>query len=134
MNPDIKEKLDLYPNKARERLIEIRELIFKIVNEEQLGEVTENLKWSEPSYSVIKGSPIRIDWKQKKPHQVSLYFNCKTTLVETFKELYADSFQFKGNREMMVQLSSPTPTDELKDCISMALRYHKIKHLPLLGA
>ena len=134
MNADIREKLDLYPVKARERLNEIRELLYEVANEEKLGEITEGLKWGEPSYSAKKGSPIRMDWKSKKPNQISLYFNCQTTLVETFKEIYRDSFQFKGNREIVLPMSKKLPSDELKDCISMALRYHTIKHLPLLGA
>jgi len=134
MNIDIKEKLDLYPSKARERLNEIRNLIYKIAKEEQLGEITEDLKWGEPSYSVKKGSPIRMDWKSKQPNQVSLYFNCKTTLVETFKEIYRGSLQFEGNREIVLPISNSIPTNELKGCISKALRYHKIKHLPLLGS
>ena len=134
MNIDIKEKLNLYPSNAREKLYEIRNLVYEVAKEEQLGEITENLKWGEPSYSVKKGSPIRMDWKSKKPNQVSLYFNCKTTLVETFKEIYRGSLQFEGNREIVLPLSNSIPTNELKDCISKALRYHEIKHLPLLGS
>jgi hypothetical protein len=42
-----------------------------------------------------------------------------------------------GKREMIFQLSQlekgGLPMSELKDCLSMALRYHDIKHLPLLG-
>lgn len=134
MNVDIKEKLDLYPSKAQKRLNEIRELIYEVANEEQLGEITENLKWGQPSYSINKGSPVRMDWTSKYPNQVSLYFNCKTTLIETFKEIHRGSLQFEGNREIVLPISNSIPSNELKDCISMALRYHKIKHLPLLDA
>jgi len=134
MNIDIKRKLELYPSNARERLDEIRSLVYEVAKEEQLGEITEGLKWGEPSYSVKKGSPIRMDWKSKSPDQVSLYFNCKTTLVETFREVYRGSLQFEGNREIVLPLSTSMPSNELKDCISMALRYHKIKNLPLLGS
>ena len=134
MNKDVKEKLALYPDQARKQLNEIRALIYEVVSEEQLGEVTESLKWGEPSYAVKKGSPIRMDWKSKHPNQVSLYFNCQTTLVETFKEKYRSYLQFEGNREIVLPLSILMPANELKDCISMAFRYHKIKHLPLLGS
>ena len=134
MNANIKQQVDTYPKNARTLFIKIRTLIYDVVNEEQLGEVSESLKWGEPSYAVIKGSPMRMSWKAKYPQQISLYFNCNTTLIETFNELYADALQFKGNREIVIPFSSPIPQDELKDCISMALRYHRIKHLPLLGA
>ena len=72
--------------------------------------------------------------KAKSPNHISVYFNCRTVLVETFKELYMDTFSFVGNREIILPLSKPIPMQELKHCISMSLRYHSIKHLPLLGA
>lgn len=134
MSECVEEKFDSYPIKACKRLTEIRELIFEVASEEELGEITETLKWGEPSYSSKEGSPIRIDWKPKYPNQVSVFFNCKTTLVETFREIYKDIFQFVGVREIVLPMSEPIPVPELKGCISMALRYHRIKHLRLLGA
>ncbi len=134
MKKEIEEKFDYYPAEVRERLNEIRELIFVVASEEEIGEITETLKWGEPSYSSKKGSPIRIDWKSKYPNQVSVYFNCNTTLIETFREIYRGTFTFVGNREIALAMSKAMPTQELKGCISMALRYHNIKHLPLLGA
>ena len=32
--------------------------------------------------------------QQKKPHQYSMFFNCKTKLVETLRELFSDKFRF----------------------------------------
>ncbi len=134
MDKNIQQKLDSYPNNARNQFMKIRGLIFEVADEEQLGEITETLKWGEPSYSSKLGSPIRMDWKPKTPDQISIYFNCKTILVETFREIYKDTFLFIGTRELVLPLSGPIPTLELKGCISIALRYHKVKHLPLLGA
>lgn len=134
MSDSIKEKLDAYPIDACNRLIEIRALILEVADEEALGEITESLKWGEPSFTAKKGSPIRMDWKPKNPNQISVFFNCKTTLIETFKEIHQDTFQFVDTREIVLPLSQPVPMLELKACLSMALRYHDIKHLPLLGA
>lgn len=134
MNQEIKNKFESYPSNAREKLQEIRELIFNIAVEDNLGEITEQLKWGEPSYSSKLGSPIRIDWKPKDPEQISVFVNCKTVLIETYKEVYGSSLKYIGNREIVLPLSEPTPLPELKGCISMALKYHKLKKLPLLGA
>ena len=134
MNNAVKEKFDAYPPKAKTQLMKIRGLIFEVADEEQLGEIVETLKWGEPSYSSKKGSPIRMDWKANSPDQISVYFNCKTVLIETFKELYQGTFQFVGNREIAIPISKAIPHPELKQCLSKALRYHTIKHLPLLGA
>lgn len=134
MNQEIANKFKSYPSGAREKLEEIRKLIFNIAEEENLGEITEQLKWGEPSYSSKVGSPIRIDWKPKHPDQVSVFVNCKTVLIETYKEIYGSSLQYIGNREIAIPLSKPIPLPELKGCISMALQYNKLKKLPLLGA
>jgi hypothetical protein len=139
MDSRIKTKFDSYPETARLWLLEIRAAIFEVAAEESLGEITESLKWGELSYQSKAGSPIRIDWKAKSPHAISVYFNCKTVLVDTFKEIYQDTFIYAGNREIVFQIPDDfslkeLPILELKACLSMALRYHQIKHLPLLGA
>ncbi len=129
----LKKKFDTYPNRVSKKLHSIRSLIFEVAKQHQLGEVSETLKWGEPSYSVAGGSPIRMDWKQRSPNSVSLYFNCNTTLVETFREIYADRLQLIGKRELRLAIDEPIPTAALCHCIELALRYHKIKSLPLLG-
>ncbi len=134
MNEKIKEKIHLYPKDAKVVFISLRKLLFSVAKERELGEVEEDLKWGEPSYKTISGSPVRIAWKENKPDQISLFFNCNTSLVETFREIYTDSLQFEGNREIVVPISEPFPEPELTHCLFMALNYHKLKKLPLLGA
>jgi len=107
--------------------------IFEVAKEESLGNIIENLKWHEPSYLAKNGSAVRMDWKEKSPSTISIYFNCKTRLVDTFNEIYQDTFTYVGNREIVFEIEDELPMQELKACISMALRYHKIKYLPLLG-
>lgn len=134
MDKDVMVKFNCYPEEVKSRLLEVRGVIYSVAEEESLGEVIETLKWNEASYQTMGGSPLRLDWKEKSPHTLSLYFNCKTRLIETFKEVYRDTFIYEGNREMVLNVSEALPLPELKACISMTLRYHKIKHLPLLGA
>ncbi|PCJ23705.1 MAG: hypothetical protein COA96_11165 [SAR86 cluster bacterium] len=134
MDIDVKKKFDSYPEHVKSRLLNIRTLIFEVAREDKIGEITETLKWGEPSYLTKKGSTLRIGWKSTNPDSFSVYFNCNTTLVETFKEIYSGTFQFVGNREISLPVSGRIPKTELKACISMSLRYHSIKHLPLLGA
>ena len=133
MDAEVRKKFDAYPAAARKKLLKLRGLIFEVAERETLGEVTETLKWGEPSYVTRGGSALRIDWKPKHPDSYSIYFNCNTKLISTFREVYSDTFQYLGNREIRLSISGRTPERELKACISMSLRYHKIKHLPLLG-
>ncbi|PAS27237.1 hypothetical protein CGT72_18415 [Vibrio cholerae] len=133
MDKVVKVRFDEYPDNARVRLEELRNLVFQVASELELGEVDETLKWGEPSYSVKTGSPLRMDWKLKSPNNYYLFFNCQTKLVDTFRELYGDELVFQGNRAIVLTLSKPLPETVIKSCLELALTYHQRKNLPLLG-
>ena len=63
-----------------------------------------------------------------------MYFKCTSKLVSTFKEVYGDKFSYEKNRTIVFKLDDDVPEKELKHCISLALTYHLVKNLPLLGA
>lgn len=134
-DPRVKAVFDNYPKAVKRQMLELRGLVLDAASKiEGLNKLEETLKWGEPSYLTKHGSTVRMDWKEKKPDQYAVYFKCTSRLVETFKEIYSDDFKFEGNRAIVFKLNEEVPGDLLKDCISMALRYHKVKHLPLLGA
>ena len=134
MNLAVKQKIESYPDNIADLLNTIRNLILCTAEEYDITNIEETLKWGEPSYISTIGSAIRFDWKVKSPEHYFIYFNCKSRLIETFKEVYGDTFAYKGNRAIVFTLDQKLPLTELKHCISMALRYKKLKHLPLLGA
>jgi hypothetical protein len=74
-----------------------------------------------------------MDWKAKTPEQYAIYFKCTSKLVPVFKELYSNYFKFEGNRAIVFQMEEEVPVEALKHCIGLALQYHKVKNLPLLG-
>ena len=133
MKKEVKEKFESYPQPVRKKLEQIRALILDVARENSLEPVEEALKWGEPSYLVKGGSTVRIDWKAKTPDQHAIYFNCKTKLVDTFKEIYGDRFKFEGNRAIVFGKTDKLHPEQLKHCIKLSLTYHKVKHLPLLG-
>ena len=134
-NPLVKDVFGNYPKFVQAQLLYLRELILSAASEiEGLEKLEETLKWGEPSYLSKYGSTVRIDWKEKNPDQYAIYFKCTSSLVPTFKTIYKDKFRYDGNRAVVFNLNDKIPDIELKHCISMALTYHKIKHLPLLGA
>jgi len=134
-NPAVAEKMKTYPPKVRKRLKRLRKLILDAAKSEPtIIDIEETLKWREPSYLVKKGSTIRMDWKQKTPDQYQLYFKCTSKLVRTFKEIYGDTFKYETTRALVFDLDdNDIPEKEIKECISMALKYHTVKDLPLLG-
>ena len=134
-NPDVESAFEAYPEEIRVRLASLRKLILEVAaTRADIDGLEETLKWGEPSYLTSGGSTVRIGWKKSRPDNYAMYFNCNTKLVDTFRELYADSFEFEGNRAIVFHRNDTVPTSALIHCIELALRYHKIKHLPLLGA
>jgi len=97
-NDKVKIKFDSYPDDIKQNLLRLRELIFNVAKEEKsISNIEETLKWDEPSYLTKNGSTVRIDWKKKNKNQYSMFFNCKTRLIETFRELFSNRFTFEGN-------------------------------------
>ena len=133
-NKDVQKVFDNYPKEIRKKLMLLRKLIIEIVEEtDDIKSLEETLKWGEPSYLTKGGSTIRIDWKKSKPDQYAMYFNCKTKLVDVFKERYKDEFKYEGNRAIVFYENDIIPINELKHCILLSLTYHSIKNLPVLG-
>lgn len=122
---------DNYPDMARPHMLALRRFVFETAAQlPDVGALEETLKWGEPAYLTPVsrgGSTIRMDWKPRSPDVCALYFNCQTTLVETFRSLFPETFSYEGNRAVLMPLSAPLPEDAVKICISVALTYHKTK-------
>jgi hypothetical protein len=97
------------------------------------GIVEESLKWGEPSFKTKYGSPIRIDWKERSPEVICLYFNCNTILVETFRSVFSNDLKFEGKRAIVLDMNHELPMAALQACIKAALEYKKRRRLPNLG-
>ena len=133
-NPEVAQVLKKYPPAIRKRMSVLRKLVLQTAKRDEIVQLEETLKWGEPSFVAKGGSTIRMGWKKSHPDRYSLLFNCNTTLVETFKELYGDQLSFEGKRAITFELKEEVPLDELSHCISLSLTYHQRKHLPMLGA
>lgn len=134
VNPEVKKVFKKYPDTVREKMDNLRELIIKTAEEtEGVDNLEETLKWGEPSYLSTHGSTLRIDWKEGKPDQYAMYFQCTSKLIPTFRTVYKDVFSFEGNRALVLKMDGNLPESELKECIKVALRYHKVKNQLLLG-
>lgn len=132
-NPKVAAVFENYPKPFQPKMKQLRKLVLQSAKELGLEDLEETLKWGEPSYLTKHGSTIRMDWKKKKPDQYAIYFKCTSKLVTTFKEIYPDTFEYETTRAIVFKLGDKIPKKELKHCITLALTYHKVKHLPLLG-
>lgn len=117
-----------YPPALRRKLLDLRGLIFGIAHRTQgVGELTETLKWGQPTYLTAaskSGSTIRIGQTKVERADYAIYFHCGTTLIKGMRKKYGGTFRYEGNRAILFRVDEPIPTDELSDCVSMALTYH----------
>ena len=117
---------DSYPPALRKQLLVLRQLIIDTaLATDGVGSVEETLKWGEPAYVTQRkqGSTVRID-RKKTEDRYAIYFNCNTTLVDSFRSLFPHTFRFEGNRALVFDIGDKLPKKELAFCISMALTYH----------
>ena len=121
--------LSRHPEYVRARLLEIRQLIFTVAAEiEDIGPLTETLKWGEPAYlteASRSGSTIRLGATRQWPGDCAVLFNCKTSLVGLFRTTFPSEFRFEGNRALVVPVDQALPRVPLMFCLKTALTYHR---------
>lgn len=126
----VRKTFDTYPPAARAILLRLRDLVFETADGlEGVGPLTETLKWGEPSYlteATKSGTTLRLA-PSKDGEGVSLFVNCRTTLVDEWRARFGDDLTLIGARELRLDLASPVPDAILRQCIAMALTYHQRK-------
>lgn len=128
MTPEVSAVFDALPEQVRDRLLQLRELIFDTaVQTEGVGELEEALRWGDPSYltkQTRSGSLVRINKKNPEGTQYAIYFHCQTKLVSTFRTMFPDTFTFEGDRAIILSADEELPIEDLRRCIALALTYH----------
>lgn len=133
-NPKFTEKFAEYPDRVREKMQFLRDLVIETAAETAgVTELGETLKWGEPAFVTKRGSTLRMDWKEKNPEHYAVYFQCSTRLVDTFRMVFDGKFKFEGNRAIVFGINQNLPSPELRECIKTALTCHGVKHLEALG-
>ena len=125
MPAEVQAVFDGMASPARAQLLDARRMIFEIAGAENVGPLTETLKWGEPAYlteASKAGSTVRLGLDKGQP---AVFFNCNTTLVAGFRETFGDALTYQGNRAVL--LTPDTPPDALAICLSRALTYHRRK-------
>ena len=128
ITPSVHDVIKSWPDAAQRYALALRGLIFDIAKaNKRIGPLTETLKWNEPAYLTQQsksGSTLRYGWKAKRPGKISVFVNCKTTLIAEFQNSFAGELTFESTRAIWLDLSAPMPKDILAICIGKTLTYH----------
>jgi hypothetical protein len=124
---EVSRAFDALPAPMSKRLLQVRDLIFAAAAaHHDVGKLTETLKWGEPAYLTDEtgsGSTIRLGRLKDSDH-AAILFNCKTTLVDSFRERFPDQFEYRQTRALLLPVAGKLPKRELSVCLSLALKYH----------
>lgn len=128
MPRDVQAAFDAFPPEVRHRLADIRAMILSIAaNDPRIGKITEALKWGEPAYlteATGSGSTIRLGCPRGRPDRAAIYFICRTTLVDTFRERFGGDFHYEGTRAVLLSATGDIARGPLEFMLAMALTYH----------
>ena len=131
MPANVRDVVGRFSPQAQNTFHQIRDLVFLVAGQtDGVGRIDETLKWGEPSYltSASKsGTTIRVCSPKNAPDKIGIYVNCKTSLVDTYRELYGDELTLVGTRAIMLQTNQALPVEPIKHAIALALTYHKSK-------
>jgi hypothetical protein len=117
-----------WPATARTRFMHLRRIVLDTARDIPDLDVLETLKWGQPSWLPDRpriGSTLRAGWSAAHPDRLTLFVHCQTTLAETMRTLYPDSFHFEGDRAMHLALSAPLPEQAIAHCADLTLTYHR---------
>lgn len=119
-----------YPDLIRQQLLLLRQLILDTaVATTGVGEIVETLKWGQPSYLTVKpksGTTIRIAAYNIEQQQIGMFVSCQTNLIATFRQMYP-ALTYEGARAIILNAQDDLPFEPLRDCIELALTYHRNK-------
>lgn len=128
---DVAEVFDAYPRAIKRKLLRLRRLIFETAKKtDGVGDIEETLKWGQPSYltsATKSGSTIRIDQVKNGSADYAMYFHCQTSLVDSFRVLFGDTFRYEKNRAILFNLDEEIAIEALRECVVMALTYHRAR-------
>jgi len=119
-----------YPEAAQRHLLALRALVFATARGlPEVGALKETVRWSEISFVTPSGSGslLRLGWRARDPLRIALYVHCQTSLLERFRERFADALDYEGERAVLLPLDQPLPSESLAWCIAQVLTYHQAR-------
>lgn len=119
-----------YDDGTRDQLLACRDLVFHVAAaSDDIGPITETLKWGQPSYLTEKtktGSTLRLatsGGESGVDERPALFVHCATNLIEQFKTFYPDTFDYQGKRALIIKSDVEPVAAALRHCIALALTY-----------
>ncbi len=125
----VQDAFDRFSPGARSGSLKLRELIFECAaDSEDVGPITEALRWGQPAYLTKTGSTLRLG--VPKTGGFAIYAHCQTTIINDFAQLFPGDFDIEGNRAVRFSVTTEIDSDKLRFLIKHALTYKLNRSTP----
>lgn len=125
-HPGVAAAFDAFPPGARDRLMQVRRLIFEVAAQtDRVGRISETLKWGQPAYltpDTKSGSTLRLG--VPKGGGAAIFAHCQTSIISDFDALFPGAFRLDGNRAVLLPEDGALPVAPLRMLIRSGLTYH----------
>jgi hypothetical protein len=122
--PAIKAAFVSFHPAFRDRILDLRDLIFDTAATLPVGRVEESLKWGQPSYNTPDtraATPIRLG--VTKAGDIGVFTHCQSSVMSDFRALAPTDMRFDGNRALHLDPSNALPLADIAPLIRAALTY-----------
>ena len=122
--PTAQAAFDAMPEPARDTLLKIRTMIYRLAADLPVGRIEETLKWGQPSYATPDtkaATPIRLG--VTKTGTPAIFTHCQSSVMADFQSICGTGFTFDGNRALHLPADALPPLDNLAPLLRAALTY-----------
>lgn len=117
-----------WPAPAQHATWACRTLFHEIARENDLGRLSESLKWGQPAWRPERprtGSTLRLNWSPAAVDHLAFYVDCKTDLAARMQHLYPALPFNDGRRHIAISLAGPLPEKAIAHLAVMTFAYHR---------
>lgn len=126
MTPAVRAAFDALEPRARDALLQLRELVFDVADDTpEIGPVEEVLRWGQPSYITPKkkaASTLRLG--VPKNGTFAIFAHCQSSVISDYVALFPDQDRIEGNRAVLFDDASQINPHRHGLLIKSALTYH----------
>ena len=123
-DPGVAAAFAAFPAEARDRLLELRRLIFDVAATlPAVTGLTECLKWGQPAYPTQNKAGTTLRLGVPKTGGIAIYAPCQSTVIPDFADRFPGAFRIEGTRAVHLDARAALPRDALSILIAQALTY-----------
>ena len=132
MPMDVARAFDAFPAAVRQRLLQVRGLIFETAaRTDGVGSLAETLKWGEPAYLTAgdgqRDNRSAWDGSDRRTRPAQFCSTAAPRLSRRFARSFPATLATEKIRAILLRTSGALPRAPLAICLAMALTYHRRK-------